>query len=750
MKKLIILTAALFAILFSSIAAQSNNTKILSLEDIFSKGEYYDGRFGPTKWMENGNAYTMLENSKLYPGAYDIVKYNTLTGESETAISASQMIPHNSSSPLDIDDYEWSADKTKLMLFTNTKKVWRKKTRGDYYVLFLESGELKQIGKDRPSSSLMFAKFSPDGNRAAYVSKNNIYVEDLSTGKVLQLTHDGSKTIINGTFDWVYEEELKVRDGFSWSPDGSKIAYWQLDAAGIGEFLLINNTDSLYSFTIPVQYPKVGTTNSAARVGVVNSAGGETKWMQVPGDPRNNYIARMQWAENNNEIVIQHLNRLQNKNEIMLCEVNSGNVSTVLTETDKAWVDVKNDFKWFKNGKHFSWVSERDGWRHLYLVSRDGKEIKLLTPGNYDVISVENINDNDGWIYFIASPEDNSTRYLYRVPFDGSGTLERITPLDAKGTHEYDISPSNKYAFHKYSNFNTPVITDLVELPSHKVIRTLHKNEELINNIHNVAIKNVEFFRITPENGITYDAWMMKPYNFDPAKKYPVLFFVYSEPGGQTVLDKWRTSRYMWHAYLTQLGYIVMSVDSRGTPAPRGRDWRKSVYKKIGITASVDQAEAAKAIMKKYSFVDKDRIGIWGWSGGGTMTLNMMFRYPDIYKTGMCVAPVTNQRFYDSIYQERYMSLPSENEDGYRNGSPINYAKYLKGNLLLVHGTGDDNVHYQNTEVLINELIKYNKQFSMMAYPNRTHSIYQGKGTTIHLYTLLTNYLLKNLEAGAK
>ena len=471
--------------------------------------------------------------------------------------------------------------------------------------------------------------------------------------------------------------------------------------------------------------------------------------MKVPGDPRNNYIPRMEWAANNDEIVIQHLNRRQNKNEIMLCDVNSGEVKTVLTETDNAWVDIKNDFKWFNNGANFSWVSERDGWRHLYLVSRDGKDMKLLTPGKYDVISVSNINDKDGWIYFIASPEDNATKYLFRVPFDGSGKLERITPVEEKGTHKYDVSPSNKFAFHTYSNFTTPSITDLVELPSHKVIRTLHKNDEVINKINAIKKTKEEFFRITGENGITYDAWMMKPYNFDETKKYPVLFFVYSEPGSQEVLDQWDND-YLWHCYLTQLGYIVMCVDSRGTPAPRGREWRKSIYKKIGIINSEDQANAATAIIKKYDFVDPVRIGIWGWSGGGTMTLNMMFRYPDIYKTGMCVSPVTDQRFYDSIYQERFMSLPEDNPEGYHEGSPITYAHKLKGNLLLVHGSGDDNVHYQNTEVLVNELIKLNKQFSFMVYPNRTHSINEGEGTSLHLHTLLTNYLLKNLEAGAK
>jgi dipeptidyl-peptidase-4 len=732
----------------SSISSQEKNYQ-LTLEQIFKDPEFRVGRFIPGRWLEGGKGYTTIENSEETPGGKDIVYYDSESGDRKILIPASKLLDKNSA-PMDIDGYDWSADKTKLLLFTNTKRVWRINTRGDYYVLDLETNKLRQLGIDRPESSLMFAKFSPDGKRVGYVSKNNIYVEEIETGNVTQITTDGSVTIINGTFDWVYEEELKARDGFRWSPDGSKIAYWQIDAEGIGEFLMINNTDSIYSYTIPVQYPKVGTQNSAARVGVVSSNGGETTWMKIPGDPRNNYIARMEWAENNDEIVVQHLNRYQNKLDILLCNVKTGESGLILSETDEAWVDVKDDFKWFNNGNNFSWVSERDGWRHLYLVSRDGKEMKLLTPGEYDVISVENINDKDGWIYFIASPDDNAARYLYRVPFDGSGKLERITPADEIGTHSYEVSPSNKYAFRTFSNFNTPDYTDIVELPEHRVIRTLFKNEEVTQKVHSIEVSGVEFFKVETENNIILDGWIMKPYNFDETKKYPVIFFVYSEPAGQTVKNMYRSSRYLYHCYLAQLGYVIVSIDSRGTPVPRGRDWRKSVYKKIGIIAPLDQANGAKAVFEKFPFIDENRVGIWGWSGGGSMTLNMLFRYPEIYHTGISVAPVTNQKLYDTIYQERYMGLLDENEEGYYEGSPVNYAYKLEGNLLLIHGTGDDNVHYQNSELLINELIKHNKQFSFMPYPNRSHSIYEGKGTSLHLFTLMSNYFLDNLEPGGK
>ncbi len=722
----------------------------LTLDKIFKDNEFTVGKFPSARWIKGGKGYTIVENSKEIQGGKDIVYYESESGEREVLIPARKLILPNSSEPMVFDDYFWSEDKSKLLLFTNTERVWRRNTRGDYYVLHLKSNKLQQIGVDRPESSLMFAKFSPQGDRVAYVSKNNIYVEEIATSKVIQLTADGSKTIINGTFDWVYEEELDVRDGFRWSPDGNKIAYWQLDAEGIGEFLMINNTDSIYSYTIPVQYPKVGTQNSAAKVGVVSAAGGETVWMKIPGDRRNNYIARMEWAANSDEIVAQHLNRYQNKLDIYICNATTGDVNKVFTDEDEAWLEVRDNFKWFENGEYFSWVSERDGWLHLYLVSRDGKEVKKLTPGEYDVISVANINDDDGWIYFIASPEENESRYLYRVPFDGSGKLERITPLEEKGYHSYKVSPSNKYAFRTFSNFNTPSYTDIVELPSHKSIRTLYKNEEVTEKIKKIKVSDVEFFKVKTEDDIVLDGWIMKPFDLDESKKYPVIFFVYGEPGSQTVRDMWRGSRYLYHSYLTQKGYVIVSLDNRGVPAPRGRAWRKSVYKKVGITASIDQANGAKAVFEKFPFIDSERVGIWGWSGGGTMTLNMLFRYPEMYHTGVSVAPVADQKLYDTIYQERFMNLPKNNEYGYREGSPVNHAKNLEGNLLLIHGTGDDNVHYQNSELIVNELIKHNKMFSFMPYPNRSHSIYEGEGTSLHLFTLMSKYFLDNLEPGAK
>jgi dipeptidyl-peptidase-4 len=664
-------------------------------------------------------------------------------------VPADRLVPRGEDTPLVIDDYRWSADGSKLLIFTNTRRVWRSNTRGDYWVLDLDSWMLQQLGGHADEASLMFAKFSPDGERVGYVQGNNIYVEDLGTGGITALTTDGSETIVNGTSDWVYEEEFGLRDCFVWSPNGDRIAYWQFDTKTVNWFTLINYTDSLYPKIVTFPYPKAGELNAAVRIGVVSAAGGETTWMDVRGDPADSYIPRMEWAASSDEVLIQFMNRLQNTNELLLADVASGRVRTVLTETDEAWVEVVDDLHWLEGGTEFTWVSERDGWRHVYRVSRSSGELKPVTSGEYDVVSVQDIDADGGWLYYMASPDDPTQRYLFRTRLDGSGSPERLTPVDQPGTHTYQTAPGGGWAIHSFSRFDIPGMTDLVRLPGHEVARTLVENAAVRRSVAGLNRGEVEFFRVDNGEGTPLDGWMMFPPDFDPSKRYPIFFYVYGEPAGQTVADRWGGSRYLWHLMLTQQGYIVASIDNRGTRSPRGRAWRKGIYRKIGVHASADQAAALREISTR-PYIDSDRVGIWGWSGGGSMTLNMLFRRPDLYHTGMSVAPVPDVHLYDTIYQERYMGLPQQNEADYRAASPITYAGQLEGNLLVVHGTGDDNVHYQGTERLIDELIANGKQFTMMAYPNRSHGIYEGRGTTLHVYTLLTEYLNRNLAAGPR
>ncbi len=754
-KHLCLFLATAAALLFSSCgtgpespAAKYDNEALVTLDRIFAPEEFSDQRFGPARWLAAGEGYTTLESSESLQGGRDIVRYDPESGEREILVKAEELIPEGSDEPLRLSNYIWSQDAKKLLIFTNTQRVWRQNTRGDYWVLDLAGGRLRQLGSRFEPSSLMFAKFSPDGSRVGYVMQNNIYVEDLRTGRIARLTRDGSENIINGTFDWVYEEEFGLRDGFRWSPDGKHIAYWQLDSSEVREFHMINNTDGLYPRIITFKYPKVGETNSRCRVGVVSARGGNTLWFHLEGDSRDFYIARMDWAASSREIVLQRLNRLQNTNRVMLGDIFTGRTRNVFTDEDDAWVEVVDDLYWLEDDRYFTWVSERDGWNHAYRVSRDGKEMTCLTPGDYDVVRILRLDEENGWLYFIACPDLPTERLLFRAPLDGSGTLERLTPEDQPGSHGYQVSRGGLWAIHTYSAFDTPSVTELVRLPGHETVRVLVDNAQLRSKVTSLAREPVEFFRIDIGDGVLLDAWCMKPPDFDPAKKYPLLLHVYGEPAGSTVQNRWGGRNYFWHTMLTQQGYLVMSIDNRGTNVPRGREWRKCIYRQIGILASADQAAALRAILAERPYVDPDRVGIWGWSGGGQMSLNAIFRYPELYSTAMAIAFVANQLYYDTIYQERYMGLPDDNAEGYRDGSPVNFAHQLQGNLLIAHGTADDNVHYQSFEALVNELIKHNKPFTMMSYPNRTHGIREGENTSRHLFELLTRYLRENMPPG--
>jgi len=743
MKHISIYSAILVLILGSALSLPAQNTKTqLTLEDIYKNGSYPTRYYRSVRWMEDSQHYTTLE-SNMERHCSEIIRYNAESGERVVLLGADQLVPADGTDPLAVRDYQWSADNNKLLLFTNTQRVWRYHTRGDYWVLDLSSGHLQQVGSSLPSSSLMFAKFSPDASRVAYVSGHNIFMEELGNGTVTQLTDDGGERYVNGTFDWVYEEEFSCRDGFRWSNDGEKIIYWHSDTEGTGTFYLINNVDSIYSQPMPFPYPKVGTTNSAVKIGVVPVTGGDTKWFDVPGDPRNNYLVRMEVIPEAEEIIFQQVNRLQNTNRVWIGNLESMEVENILTESDEAFLDVHDDLVWLEGNQYFTWTSERDGWRHLYKVSHDGKEIEQVTHGDFDVVSLSCINPKSGYVYYIASPDDPTQRYLYRSRLNGKGEPERISPDEQVGQHRYVMSDNAKLALHIFENATAPPVISLVEVESQKVIRVMENNNGISEKYAGLGLNPKEFFRVDIGD-VTLDAWMIKPPGFDLGNQYPVIFFVYGEPAGSTVQDNWGGGD-LWHQYLAQLGYVVISVDNRGTAAPRGKAWRNSIYEQIGILAAKDQAAAAQKILDSYPFLDRERVGIWGWSGGGSMTLNCMFRYPDIYKTGIAIAFVSNQKLYDSAYQERYMGLPDGNSEGYLQGSPITHASKLEGSLLLIHGTADDNVHYQSFEMLVDELIKQNKLFDMMAYPMRTHAIRERENTSLHLRRTMARYWQENL-----
>lgn len=726
-------------------AQDTENDRLLNLDRIHSE-EFSQSYERKIQWIENGAAYVTIEKSETVEDADELVRYETATQEKVVYVPAEGL--QNEGKNLSIESFSLSPDGSKVLIFTNSSRVWRANTKGDYWMYDLESKALKQLGTSFEPSSLMFAKLSSDNNFVYYVQAFNIYQEELKSGKVTQLTADGNGAIINGTFDWAYEEEFGKRDGFILSPSDGHLAFWQLDASDVGTFYMINNTDSIYSRPIPVQYPKVGQEPSGAKIGLIDLATQKTIWIPLEGGEKENYVPGIQWV-NEDLLLLQQMNRHQNQLIVWSYKPSDGTLTKVYTEKEETWVDLgypditgnswgNNDLPLVEEGSAFLRMTETDNWRHIYKVNIATGEKILVTPFDFDVASMLRASKKE--VYFMASPDNSTQRYLYRTDLKGKGKLERVTPESFSGVNLYNFSPDARYAMHSHQSAEMPRTVRLVNLPEHKTLETVVDNKAYADKLAGLDLPEVKFTKVTTEDGIEIDVRMVLPVNFDKNKKYPVLFHVYGEPWGQVATD---TQIGLYNAMMAQKGYVVIDMDNRGTPCLKGSAWRKSIYRNVGRINSRDQALAAKEILK-LNYLDEERTAVWGWSGGGTMTLNLLFRYPETYKTGIAVAAVSNQLVYDNIYQERYMGLPQENIEDFVKGSPVNYAKNLEGNLLIIHGTADDNVHYQSAELLINELILHKKKFQMMAYPNRSHGIYEGENTRHHVFTLITDYLLEH------
>ena len=709
-------------------------------------------------WNESETGYFTIKDN-------NIVLVSTRGKEDKVILSSSQV------NNLEIESFSFSQSKNKILIFTQSVKVWRYNTRGDYWVYDFKKNEIQKLGRNMSSSSLMFAKFSPNERFVAYVSKEksesgirnsstsvNIYLESLDDRTIKKLTSsNGTKKLINGTFDWVYEEEFGCRDGFIFNEDGTRIAFWQIDANQVRDFYMINNTDSIYSYTIPVEYPKVGEDLTPARIGVINLTNEEITWMKIPGEQNKFYLPRMTWMPGRNDLMIQQLNRKQNHSKIYIANANNGSTELLMEEKDDAWVDLRSSWpyqvqagwKFINNGKEFLYTTEKDGWSHIYRFDITNRTEYLVTKGNYDIVKPLAYDEKNESVYFIASPENPTERYLYKTSAKGDGKLIRVTPDVLEGSHNYQISTKAKYAFHSFSNYFTRPMQAIVSLPNHKFI---NENQNMIEKYDLEKKKDhpLEFFEITTVDDVTMEGWIVKPKNLDKNKKYPVLFYFYSEPAGQTGVNRYGAGNNgLYDGNLGEDGYVYVTFDGRGTPSPKGRAWRKAIYRNIGRINVRDMAMGAKAVFEKYEFIDTSRVAVHGWSGGGTATLNCLFQYPEIFHTGIAVAAVANQLTYDNIYQERYMGDPKESYQDYIDGSPIKYAKNLEGNLLYIHGTGDDNVHYQNAEMLANELIKHKKIFYMLSYPNRSHGIRED-GAYPHVRLMFTDFLRKNCPPGGR
>ena len=598
----------------------------------------------------------------------------------------------------------------------------------------LEPGQ-KEI--DRNKSNL-----SPDGKMRLVSTRDNLRVRDLETGLEHNLTEkDPDSDIFNRSAVW--------------SPDGKRIAYIQSDYSKVRKRAMLIPDDPSYPTLREVRFARVGEVIPSLRVGVVSAVENgnkETTWLKIPTPEEGIYLGQVSWAGNSSDLLIEKLNRFRNKREFLLFDVRTGKFERIFNETDPAWVIAsiaKNTgLEWIHDGRSFIVISERDGWRHAYACSRNGQNQRLLTPGAFDIIEKVKIDEVGGWFYFNASPSNGTQKYLYRVALDGYSAPERMTPLNQPGTHEYEFSPDAKWAFHTYSRFDIPPVTQLVKFPKHQSVRILEDNHLLRDKMEKRMSSPTEFLQLDIRKGVVMDTWMIKPPQFDPSKKYPILIYVYGEPHAQTVLDAWGKVQADYHRAVAELGYLVVSIDNRGTPAPKGADWRRAVFRSLGPLSTEEQAKGLIELARMYPFVDLSRVGIWGWSGGGSNTLNAMFRRPDVYHVGIAVAPKPQPHLYNAWFQEIYMETRETNPEGYRQAAAINYAEGLEGDLLIVHGTGETNTHLEIVEGLVDRLVELGKPFDYMTYPNRDHGIRKGKGTTVHMRMHMIRYLLDHLKPG--
>jgi dipeptidyl-peptidase-4 len=698
----------------------------LTVERIFGSGDF-SGQSVSVRWMSDGLHWSTIDSDSA--GQSELWRVDARTGQREKLVSAAELIKQGSDEPLRIEEYTFSPPPPP------PPQVWRARTKGRYYVFDFPTRRLIPVSD--AEGWQMFAKLSPDGRQVAFVRENDIYVADLASNEEQRLTFDGSETIINGTTDWVYEEELDLRDAFRWSPDGSKLAYWRFDQSPIRTYWLVDAMP-LYPELKGVRYPKAGEANSTVRVGSVELASGETTWFDI-GSDEDIYIARMEWAASSDEVVIQRLNRHQSQLDLLLGVANTGRTSLLFSERDETWLNANNDMHWIDDGQGFTWTSDRDGYSHVYLYDRSGRMVRQITRGNWDVTAFHGVDEAEGRIFFTAASESPTTRSVYSASLDG-GDMTRIA--GGRGTHSARFSPDFTLFTDTYSSIGTPPVTRLRQAADGSEVRVLADNAELVGKLEGLDLREPEFFTVQGDDGSMLNAWIMKPRDFDPGKTYPLLLYVYGGPGSQTVRDSWGGTRYLWHQMLVRDGILVASVDNRGTGA-RGREFEKQVYLRLGQLETADQLAAIRQL-GDLPYVDSSRIGIWGWSYGGYMALMTSLLGGNHVAAAIAGAPVTSWELYDTIYTERFMRTPQENPEGYSIGAPLSHGEGLEGELLIIHGTADDNVHPQNTLKMIAELEQAGKQFDMRLYPGLRHGV-RGRVLSVNLYELMTRFLHRTL-----
>lgn len=703
-----------------------DNKKAITLQDLHQDRTFSQKSIRGLRSMNDGETYTVNELSSK------IVKYSYAKGEMVEVLF--DVNDYNQDRFKSFSGYKMSEDERKILLTTDIVPIYRHSYTASYYIFDRDSETVEPLSKN---GAQMHAAFSPDGNNVAFVRDNNIYIKNLASNNERQVTFDGKfNHIINGAADWVYEEEFALKTGFHWSPDGSKIAYYRFDESHVKLFHMPMYMGQLYPPNYSFKYPKAGEENALVSIHVYNLENEKTIPVDI-GPETDQYIARIKWTPNPEVLSLIRLNRLQNRIDILLADANSGESQTLYTEEDEYYIEEPTDnYPIFtEDRKYFLIPSQMDGYRHIYLFDMNGSMVRQLTSGSEEIKSIYGYDAKEKRIYYNAYDESPLRTAVYWVSLNGRRN-SKLSEL--AGTNSANFSNGFKYYIHSHSSINTPTKVTLHNSKG-KQIRVLEDNEALKETIADYRMPSKDFFTFTTSEGVELNGYMVKPVDFDKAKQYPVMMYQYSGPGSQQVVDRFGVG---WDEYLASEGYLVVCVDGRGTGG-RGEEFKKMTYGKLGYYESIDQIEAGK-YLQTLPYVNPDRIGIWGWSYGGYMSSLCLFKAPEVFTMAIAVAPVTNWRYYDTIYTERYMGLPQDNPSGYDDNSPINFVDGLEGELLLVHGSGDDNVHVQNVFEMAEELVQADKQFDMMIYKDRNHSIYGGN-TRMHLYTLMSNYVRNNL-----
>lgn len=720
----------LLSFCFLSLGFLNAQDKTISLEDIFKNGTFNSKGVYGLESMNDGTHYTTLKNGKIERFSY----VDPLADE----VILDQTALNTASYDVAIDDYQFSQDESKLLISFNQEHIYRHSTRENYVVYDIKTKKSSPVGKEKA----MYGSFSPDGKMLAYIRDNNLYELDLASGKETAITNDGSiNAIINGATDWVHEEEFAFSVAYFWSPDSKKIAYYKFDERNVREFSFNEFNQQLYPSEYKFKYPKAGEENSVVTIHVADLTSGKTVTVDI-GNETDQYIPRVKWTQDPSVLSFVRMNRHQNFLELFLADANTGKSHVVYSEKNDTYIDIhesEGDYVYFtKDKKGFILMSEQDGFNHLYNYDMNGQLLHQITKGNWDVVSYKGYDEKTKRLFYTASESTPTEKDIYSVKIDGSG--KKMISSGA-GVHDPEFSKGMQYFIDTYSTANTPNFIAVYNADG-KQLRVLEDNHILKEKMAGYKLAKKEFFQFKNSVGIDLNGWIMKPVNMDPNKKYPVLLTFYGGPGRNMVNNSFDGSGYFWHQLLLQKGYIVVCVDNRGTQY-RGKAFKACTYKQLGKLELEDQISTAK-YLSGLPFVDPARIGTWGWSFGGYLSSLCITKGADYFKTAIAVAPVTNWRYYDNIYTERFMGLPQENPTGYDDNSPINHVREMSGKYLLIHGSGDDNVHFQNTMEMITALVNANKQFDLFIYPDKNHNI-SGGNTRLHLYTKMTNFILQNL-----